>query len=421
MPLKIKKVIQGSCAHKKGLKADDTIVAINGSEINDFIDLKFYTVDDALVFEILDASGKIKKLNFSDCWDGMLGIEPEAYKIKKCSNNCIFCFIDQMPPKMRSNLYVKDDDYLYSFTFGNYISLNNLDESELNRIVRQRISPLYISVHSTDEKLRAKIMGYQHPFSIIDRLKFLSGKGISFHTQIVLMPGINDQQNMLKTVNDLLQPELNTLSVGIVPVGLTKFRQGLKNLKPYTPESADRVIKQILPFPESEKPVYLADEFFILAGTEVPPSDYYADFCQLENGIGMVRTAISNFSANKDRLISQLEGKTTLFITAKLAEKMIKQFSKEINKTPGSGKNSVLRVDNHFFGDSVSVTGLLTYSDIKREIQSLSSLPDTIVLSSNTFNNEGYTIDGYCCKDLKKSFGREILIVNELWDDWSYA
>ncbi len=421
MPLKIQKVLQDSCAHKNGIIPGDRIVSINGNEINDFIDLEFYTVEDNLFIEVLDRSGIIRKVELTDCWEGKIGVEPESHRIKKCNNNCIFCFIDQMPPQLRETLYLKDDDYLYSFIFGNYITLNNISDKELERIIRQKISPLYISVHSTDSLLRAKIMGYKKPFNFLDRLKYLATNGISYHTQIVIMPTINDGDYLDQTIEDLTSPALNTLSVGIVPVGLTRFRHDLRKLKPYTPDLAKKVIRQVSPFTERKNPVYLADEFFILAGTEVPVESYYDDFCQLENGIGMVRATISNFHAHKQQFIRQLESKTSLFITAELAENLIKGFSNELNNYLGAEKFTVLKVDNRFFGESVTVSGLLSFRDIQREVDSLDSLPDTIILSNNTFNNDGYTVDNYHFNQLKKIFGRDILIVNELWNGWFYA
>ncbi|MFO8144201.1 MAG: PDZ domain-containing protein, partial [Candidatus Syntrophosphaera sp.] len=238
MPLKIIGVRSQSPAGRAGIKTGDTILSINSMPVNDFFDLQYYSNDYRLDFEILDPAGKQRGLTLLRQAGKPLGIEPESYKLHHCQNNCIFCFIDQMPPGMRKSLYLKDDDYLYSHVFGNYITLNNLTQVDFDRITAQHVSPLYISVHTTDSALRRKMMRHKGDFDILASLRHLAENGISYHLQIVCVPGYNCGKQLEKTLTDLLDSSLSTLSIGVVPVGLTKFRNGLTPLEPFNPALA---------------------------------------------------------------------------------------------------------------------------------------------------------------------------------------
>lgn len=428
MALSIKSVAVNSIAAINGLQKGDKILAINGKVVNDFLDLQFYTADDRLRIDILDCKGDSKTVYIDGFRDDKLGIEPEAYSIRKCSNNCIFCFIDQMPPKLRQQLYVKDDDYIYSFIFGNYISLNNIDEKALQRIIDQRLSPLYISVHTTDNSLRARIMGYKNDFNIKDRLQTLSDSGISFHTQIVLMPGINDGEELEKTIDVLSSSKLNTLSIGIVPVGLTKYREDLYPLTPYTAKQAKTVLNTIERYRQNNTEgnrirdnIYPADELILLAKQKIPEARYYKDFCQIENGIGMVRATMDNFSRNLVKFVKELAGESALFITGQLSFGLMTGFINRINRKINQPKASAVAIKNNFFGDMITVSGLLTFRDIKQHLKSIRPLPEVLVLSSNMFNADGLTLDNVHYNDFGREFNRKILIIDELWNRWHRA
>ena len=421
MSLKIARVLAGSIAEKEGISSEDKILSINGNRINDFLGLHFYCSDPKLEFILESPDGTIKSVSITQDWQSKLGIEPEEYQIKECSNHCIFCFIDQMPPKLRSSLYVKDDDYLFSFIYGNYISLNNLAELDLQRIVKERISPLYVSVHATDPVVRKKIMRSRSDSQVLDLLSYLSRSGISFHTQIVLMPGVNDGAILEKTIIDLTKSEMNTLSIGLVPVGLTRYRQNLYPLKSITSEDARAIIKMANDLSKQIgfSNIYCADELFLLAQQEIPPITYYDDFCQIENGIGMVRALLENWKKKRRRFINYLGDQNILLVTGRLAEKYLDMISRSINHSTTNEIAQVLAVDNNFFGESVTVSGLLTFADVWDELKKLDLLPEIIAFSSNMFNSEGQTIDGVNQAEIKQILNRKILIVNELWTDWA--
>ncbi len=418
MSLKVTEVVKGSIAEEAGLCSGDEIISINGHEIDDFIGLQFHSSEPLLEFVIISRSGKHKKLRLEQDWQEKLGIVPEPYKIRHCANHCIFCFIDQMPKNLRKSLYVKDDDYLFSFVYGNFISLNNLGEVDFQRISEERISPLYISVHTTNPALRKQIMRYRREIDIVKKLQYLSAKRIAFHTQIVVLPGLNDAEELKDTIYDLVEPGLNTLSIGLVPVGLTKYRKHLYPLESITPELAQEIIKNSRELTKETgfKQIYCADELFILAEEDIPVKDYYDDFCQLENGIGMIRATFDNWVMKKETFLRELPKGKILFITGKLAEKHISIIAREINRSLGTIKIEVLGIQNDFFGHKVTVTGLLTYRDIKDQLSVMENLPDTIAFSSNMFNTDGYTLDGIHQDEFKTRFNRNVLIINELWN-----
>ena len=420
MPLIISKVATKSPAAKAGLKTGDVIVMINGGEVNDFLDLQYHCSDQLLDihFQRAGQNNAVRIHNRLQSFD--LGIEPEPHRIKGCANNCIFCFIDQMPPHQRKSLYFKDDDFLYSFVYGNYISLSNLNEKDYLRISEQRISPLYISVHTTNPVLRQKIMRYCTDQDILSRLRWLSKEGISFHTQIVSLPGINDGEELKKTLKDLSAPDLNTLSIGIVPVGLTESRQKLFPLRQYDRATADALLALVeqcrmeYHFPE----IYCADEFYLLSGRDIPPDEAYDDYCQLENGIGMIRMTSNNWKKNKKKFLNELKGRSLLLITGYLAYSSMELIAAELNRMAKSDLCSLIRVKNRFFGASVTVSGLLTFQDVKQSLQELPQLPEIVALSSNMFNNDELTIDGYDRKQIETELARKVMIIDELWRDW---
>ncbi|MBW6516043.1 MAG: DUF512 domain-containing protein [Candidatus Cloacimonetes bacterium] len=420
MPLRIARVVKGSIADKAGITNDDVIISVNGNVIDDFIGLQFYCSDPILNFDIQQADGKIRKVTITQDWQSKLGIEPGKYQIRKCTNKCIFCFIDQMPSQLRRSLYLKDDDYLFSFVYGNYISLNNLQDKDYKRIVDERISPLYISVHTTNPTFRKQIMGYKQEIDILDKLKFLSQNRISFHTQIVVIPKMNDKEELRKTIIDLTHPDINTLSIGLVPVGLTKHRDDLYPLRNITANEAKEVINlaNFLANSTGFSQIYCADELFILSGIEIPSIQYYDDFCQIENGIGMLRAMLKNWQRKQQRFAKLLSDESLLFVTGILAAKYIRHIAGSINHIFGEKRAEVLVVENSFFGDTVTVSGLLTYQDIERELSKRESLPDYLAFSSNMFNVDGFTLDGIHQDELSERWQRKVLVINELWTDW---
>lgn len=420
MPLCISQVLPRSTAAKYGIKAGETIHSINGRDIRDFLDLQYYSSDLRLSLEIEDSSGSRRTVEVERESSRPLGIDPISYTCRECQNKCVFCFIDQMPPRLRKSLYIKDDDFIFSFVFGNYISLTNLSEADLKRIIDQQISPLYVSVHSTDNALRKQMMGYKRKFDLLSVLRRLSAAGIAMHLQIVSVPLWNDGEELIKSLNDLCQPDLNVLSIGIVPVGLTRFRKELPILQPYNKRLAAEALEIISGFRAKFDHVYAADEFYVLSGEELPPADYYQDFPQLENGIGMLRMLLDNYKYRKRSFLKELrkKGGNFVMLCSRSAFNSVSGIAANLNKNLEQQSVRVLPVTNKFFGSKVTVAGLLIFRDI---INQLDLRPgETVILPSSIFNHEGKTLDGASILDFKNIWNSDILIVDQYFEDWDW-
>jgi len=420
MSLKISAVQPRSLAHKVGIRKGDTIISINSMPINDFFDLEYYSNDYQLDFELLDTEGEPKFITIERVNGKTLGIEPEPHNVRICRNHCIFCFVDQMPPKMRHSLYVKDDDYLFSYVFGNYITLNNLESIDINRIVNQHISPLYVSVHTTNPELRQKMMRYKENYDIVKTLIELSQKGIEFHLQIVAVPGYNCGEELEKTLETLLNESIAALSIGIVPVGLTGFREHLTPLSPFNSDLALETLKIIDRYREKSPIIYGADELFLLTETPIPEADYYGDFPQLENGIGMLRLTLMNYEKKRKSFIKELDkaGGNFLLLTSTLANTVLQEIADDLNNHLKQAKVKVQPIRNNFFGGYVGVSGLLTASDILSQIQPLPQ--ESIIIPENLFNTDGLTLDDVSQLELHDKLQVPILIVDPYFEDWEW-
>ncbi len=420
MSLKISAVQPRSLAHKVGIRKGDTIISINSMPINDFFDLEYYSNDYQLYFELLDSEGEPKFITIERVNGKTLGIEPEPHNVRICRNHCIFCFVDQMPPKMRHSLYVKDDDYLFSYVFGNYITLNNLESMDINRIVNQHISPLYVSVHTTNPALRQKMMRYKENYDIVKTLMELSQKGIEFHLQIVAVPGYNCGEELEKTLETLLNESIAALSIGIVPVGLTGFREHLTPLAPFNSDLALETLKIIDRYREKSPIIYGADELFLLTETPIPEADYYGDFPQLENGIGMLRLTLMNYEKKRKSFIKELDkaGGNFLLLTSTLANTVLQEIADDLNNHLKQARVKVQPIRNNFFGGYVGVSGLLTASDILSQVQPLPQ--ESIIIPENLFNTDGLTLDDVSQLELHDKLQVPILIVDPYFEDWEW-
>ena len=420
MSLKISAVQPRSLAHKVGIRKGDTIISINSMPINDFFDLEYYSNDYQLDFELLDTEGEPKFITIERVNGKTLGIEPEPHNVRICRNHCIFCFVDQMPPKMRHSLYVKDDDYLFSYVFGNYITLNNLESIDINRIVNQHISPLYVSVHTTNPELRQKMMRYKENYDIVKTLIELSQKGIEFHLQIVAVPGYNCGEELEKTLETLLNESIAALSIGIVPVGLTGFREHLTPLSPFNSDLALETLKIIDRYREKSPIIYGADELFLLTETPIPEADYYGDFPQLENGIGMLRLTLMNYEKKRKSFIKELDkaGGNFLLLTSTLANTILQEIADDLNNHLKQARVKVQPIKNNFFGGYVGVSGLLTASDILSQVQPLPQ--ENIIIPENLFNTDGLTLDDVSQLELHDKLQVPILIVDPYFEDWEW-
>jgi len=415
MPVKILSIQKNSLTVHHNLQKKDKIFKINDHPIDDFLDFQFYSADEILHFDILKNDGKSEVITIYQDWKIPLGIEVEQPKCKICINDCIFCFVHQMKSGLRKSLYLKDGDYRFSFIYGNFITLTNLTKKDYQKVIAQTLTPLYISVHTTNPILHKKMLRYKKDFDIFENLKFLSENKIELHTQIVVVPDWNDGVELERTLQDLTSKDLKISSIGIVPVGLTKYRDSLTNLKTVNSKQA----KEILDISQKYTKTYCSDEIYLLADQEIPNEDFYDDFPQLENGIGMIRLLLENWKIKKRSFISEIKKyeENFIFITGILSEKYIQKIADDINSEL-ENKVRALAITNHFFGESVTVSGLLSARDIISQINLAEN--EIPVLSSNTFNTEGFTIDNIHLKYLMKEFNGKLLIINEQFSDWDW-
>jgi len=394
LAVKIDSVIKGSPADKKGIKSGDKILALNGEEIMDVLDYRFYQNEKRLKVEIETAEGKVKKITVHKKEYDELGPMFDSYLMDKqhsCRNKCIFCFIDQLPKGMRDTLYFKDDDSRLSFLFGNYITLTNLSEHEINRIIKMHISPVNISVHTTNKELRCKMMNNRFAGESLDVLRRFNDAGISMNCQLVLCHGYNDGEQLKSSLSDLLEFE-NVNSVACVPVGLTKYRENLAKIEPYNSESAKEVIEIIDGFAVKYiekygiRKVYAADEFYLKAKMEIPKEEFYGDFDQLDNGVGMWALLLGE----ANRAIDDSKGcdkvKKTV-VTGVAAYPLINEIVSKAKNKWQDLDCQVIAIKNDFFGEQITVAGLVTGRDIINQVSG-KDLGEKLLIPSSMLRHE---------------------------------
>ncbi|MEO5357162.1 MAG: DUF512 domain-containing protein [Nitrospirae bacterium YQR-1] len=363
---RVSAIQEGSVAGLADIRVSDEIMSVNGHKITDGIDLAFYSQDDKLEI-ILKRRNKIMSKNIEIENGTPLGIEIEPFKIRTCKNNCRFCFVSQMPKGFRKTLYVKDEDFRLSFLYGNYITLSNLTEYDKARIVEQRLSPLYISVHTTNSELRAKLMGNPALSDINREIQFFVKNKIKLHAQVVLCPGINDSDELDRTLNDLRKHYPFVLSIAVVPVGLTAFHR--KKISPVTKEDAEKALRIITSHQKKcikkhgEPIIYASDELYIKCGEKFPPLEHYGDLPQIENGVGMVPAFIHK--ASRFRTIKSPSKRKFITYTGVSFYPYLNEFALKLRKKTGIDLQ-VIPVENQVFGKTITVCGLLTGRDILR-------------------------------------------------------
>ncbi len=388
--LEIVRVLPGRLAQGIGLERGDTVISVNERQIRDVIDFKFFTADEHLDVAVKKKSGKVVKIRISKPVDEDLGVELAQLQIKRCRNHCIFCFVDQMPKECRRSLYVKDDDFRASFLYGNYITLGSLTDDDRRRIAEQRLSPLYVSVHSTDPELRAFMLGNKKVPAIMAELKYLVESGVTVHTQIVLCPGINDGPQLEKTIEDLAGLFPAVSSIAAVPVGLTRQRKGLFPLRGFTKREARAVVGLIKPFQKRFKKqfgtrlVFASDEFYIKAGESIPSPSFYEGLPQVENGVGMVADFMREVS--RTRLPARLRPQKVSVVTGVSFSRILKNVLKRFESVEGASIRQIT-VKNRFFGPSVTVAGLLTGADIVHALKG-KQLGDMVMIPQNALRED---------------------------------
>ena len=379
--VKICEVAPRSRAWKKKIRTGDSLVSINGREIRDVLDYRFYLTDRVIVLELIrdgkKRTVKIKKKEYEDI--GLSFETPLMDKKQCCKNGCIFCFIDQNPKGMRESIYFKDDDSRLSFIHGNYVTLTNMTDRDVERIIAMRMSPVNISVHTTDPDLRCKMMRNKRAGEVLSYLDKFRDADIAMAGQIVLCKGVNDGENLKRTLTDLRNYFPALESVSVVPAGLTVHREGLCPLEDFTAEEAAEVIETVNAFGEENMQTlgtrlyYLADEFYLKAGLSVPDANYYEGYPQLENGVGMLRLTMAETAealVEYSGLPSEIsEGRRVTLVTGAAAFKMLSALARHMEEVFSGIRIDVYEVKNRFFGESVTVAGLLTGKDILDELR----------------------------------------------------
>lgn len=398
--VKIKSVDKRSKAERAGIMPEDTLVSVNGHEINDVLDYGFYLAEKKIDIEILRAG---KKLHFSigkDTYDDIgLNFETALMDEKhRCENGCVFCFIDQNPKGMRPTIYFKDDDSRLSFIHGNYITLTNLKDRDIERIIEMHISPINISVHTTEPELRVKMMRNKRAGETLKYLKQLADGGCEIHCQIVLCKDLNDGEHLKKTMTDLSYYYPAVTSVSVVPAGLTGHREGLYPLSPFTKDECVSVVKTVDEYGKmclekyGTRIFYASDEFYIKAELPLPSDEYYGDYEQLDNGVGLITSFLTDidrelefiddydFDINKSRCVSIATGEAAGDFIKSAADRLCALFP--------NLKCNVYKIKNNFFGGEVTVAGLLTGIDMEEQLRNR-ELGDELIIPRSTLRAEG--------------------------------
>lgn len=420
MAAEIKRVVDCGIGAEVGIEAGDILLSINSQPIEDILDYEFYAQDDSLEVEIQKANGEIWTIEIEKDYDENLGLEFDGVvfdRMQHCKNKCLFCFVDQLPANMRATLYIKDDDYRYSFLYGNFITLTNLKERDWQKIETMRLSPLYVSVHCLNPELRVKMLNNPHADTIREQLERLQAAGIEVHTQIVLCPGINDGKILQETIEQLAELYPCVVSTGIVPVGLTGHRANLPPLRPVTAEEALKLVHMAEDYQIRYRAetglglVYLADEFYLKAGLDFPPAEYYDDYCQIENGIGLARMLWDEFQELEPSLPVSVDAAEACLITSISGNLALQPILERLNRIEGLSL-TVLPVTNQFFGGNVSVTGLLTGRDIMTALGSEYKGKKVIIPEVVLKQGENIFLDDTSIKDIEKITGARILTVD---------
>ncbi len=410
----IESIAPGSFSDAAGLKPGDIITAINAVPLRDVIDFMYYKDGDLLDIEYMRGKTKESVSIFSD--NGAdLGITFRPLKVKTCKNNCIFCFVKQLPKGLRKPLYVKDEDYRLSFLYGNYTTLSNITDEERRRIVEQRLSPLYLSVHATNKALRNRMLGNPKATDIKRELKFFAGHKIRMHVQIVLCPGINDGKELQNTIQDIYKFHPYAASIAVVPVGLTKHRK--IPLAAVTKDDARRAITTVDAFQKrfrkkhGESIVYCADEMYITAETSFPPLSEYGELPQIENGVGMIPLFTSQ--ARKVKVTHSLHQKRKyLTFTGISFYPFLKKYLGRLTERERISVD-VVPVENRFFGKAVTVTGLLTGRDMISTLHDNADHHDFLLIPEVVFREgDSLMLDNVSIPDIEEALGLKVLVID---------
>ena len=433
MAVQIADVRKKSACGRKGIAPGDTLLSINGNEIGDVLDYRFFTGEEKLTIEYRNAKGRVKRCRVKNDGDiDNIGLTFDTYLMdrqRSCKNKCIFCFIDQLPKGLRPSLYFKDDDSRLSFLFGNYITLTNLSEHDAQRIIKYHISPINASVHTMNPELRVKMMKNPHAGESLSLLKRFSDAGIAVNAQLVLCPGVNDGEELAFSLEQLAALE-HVSSIAAVPVGLTKYREGLYPLRPFRPEEAAAVIDMIDAFNDRltgqgrDKLAYPSDEFFLISGRPIPEVEYYNDFPQLENGVGSFALTAHDFSERLAESDGDERIRRIAVATGLAACPLMREIAGKFTEKYTRSAIGVYGVKNEFFGEQVTVAGLVTGKDLINFMRGKLA-PGTVLLIPSVMlksREEPIFLDDVSVGDVSEALGVRVEVTgcggNELFDSF---
>ncbi len=432
---KIEKIEPGSIAEEMGIEAGDVLLQINGQDVEDIFDYRYLVQDEYIEVLIKKPSGEEWLLEIDKEYDEELGIVFEnglMDNYRSCSNKCIFCFIDQMPKGMRETLYFKDDDSRLSFLQGNYVTLTNMSDSDIERIIRYRLSPINISFQTTNPELRCKMLNNRFAGKALLQVKKLYEAGITMNGQIVLCKGVNDKEELEKSIADLAAYLPHLESVSVVPVGLTKYREGLYPLEPFTKEDAKEVLRCIHKWQDQIFPeyglhfVHASDEWYILADETLPEEERYDGYLQLENGVGMLRLLLNEFALAMAELEEggteyAARGQELSLVTGKLAYPFIRDMAEQMMNRFPNLLIHVYAITNDFFGERITVAGLLTGQDIVNQLKG-KELGARVLLPQNVLRSgEDYFLDDMTVSQMEKTLQVKVNIVKSSGYDFVHT
>ena len=418
----VARVEPGSIAEELGINPGDRIVAMNEMELSDILDWNLAESSEELILAVLHNNGELVEYEIEKDYDESLGIvfnSPTLDKIRSCQNRCVFCFVDQLPAQMRETLYLKDDDYRLSFLSGSYVTLTNMEDADLERIESLHLSPLYVSVHTTDAILRQQMMNHSKADQIMPLLQRLTKAGIDFHTQVVLCPGINDEDHLDKTIADLYSLYPGVKSLAVVPVGLTDHRRGLYPLSPFAEVHAQNVLQQLATWQERCQReqgtgfVFASDEFYNMANAQIPPDQWYEGYPQLENGVGLIRLLQNEWEQWQTHLPSKVNHTNATIATGISAYRYLKPIIDRLNTIVGLTLDLV-PVQNRYFGGHVSVAGLLTYQDLLPALQNRSEIKILYLPAVMLKEGKNLFLDGHNIDDLSRALNANVRVVSDL-------
>lgn len=426
-PARVTAVVPGSIAEELGFEAGDRLVRINGQAPRDLIDYRFLCADEYLELEVLAADDTLHQVELEKDYDEDLGLEFDTALFDgliQCNNRCPFCFIDQQPPGKRQSLYFKDDDYRLSFLYGSYLTLTNLSQKEWDRIAQMRLSPLYVSVHATEPEVRSRLLKNQRAGQLLDQLAWFQENRLQIHAQVVVCPGINDGVHLQQTLLDLAQFHQGDLpavaSVAVVPVGLTRFRPPDDELIPVSPEAAERAIAQVQALQRQFQAdfgtpfAWLADEWFLIAGQTLPPESHYGSYPQIGNGVGSIRLFLKEFRQAAQHLPPQVTPPRRLtWVVGNAVELAFQPIVQQLNQVEGLTVE-MAALNSEYWGQSITVTGLLTGTDLRHHLQGRSLGDGLLVPSLMLKHDEAKFLDDVTIEQVTEELGLPIYPVGDV-------